>query len=81
MAVDFGGGQGGEAWAFAQRGVKAEPAPANAKRHAAGPLAIFRQALSHFTKLVENLIGNETGAAQARLTAFLFAIAGWLAGR
>jgi len=79
--VDFGDGQGGEACASPQRAVKAEPTPAKAKRHAAGPLAIFRQALSHFTKLVENLTVNETGAAQARLTAFLFAIAAWLAGR
>jgi len=51
-AVDFGGGQGGEACASPQRAVKAEPTPANAKRHAEGPLSIFRQSLiPKFSKL------------------------------
>ena len=45
-AVDFGGGQGGEACASPQRAVKAEPTPANAKRRAEGPLSILRQALN-----------------------------------
>jgi len=66
-AVDFGGGQGGEACASPQRAdclraahvnsrqltgrglgsQQAEPTLANAKRRAAGPLSIFRQALNH----------------------------------
>ena len=45
-AVDFGGGQGGEACASPQRAVKVEPTPANAKRRVEGPLSIFRQARS-----------------------------------
>jgi len=44
-AVDFGGGQGGEACASPQRAAMAEPTPANAKRRAEGPLSILRQAL------------------------------------
>jgi len=41
-AVDFGGGQGGEACASPQRAAMAEPTLANAKRRAEGPLSIFR---------------------------------------
>ena len=43
-AVDFGGGQGGEAGASPQSSALAEPTPANAKRRAAGPLLISRPA-------------------------------------
>jgi len=37
-AVDFGGGQGGEACASPQWAAMAEPTPANPKRRAVGPL-------------------------------------------
>ena len=49
-AVDFGGGQGGEARVSPQRAIRAEPTPANAKRRADGPLSILRQALKERTK-------------------------------
>ena len=64
-AVDFGGGQGGEACASPQRAVKAEPTQANAKRRAEGPLSILRQALKGFAGGVP--LNTETTAVKPRV--------------